>query len=79
MKLVEKLEDDNYQFKIKDGVMDIATSPVKIENNNTLVYIDKDTTMAQSNNLRSMTVNADVYILILKDGDSNSRYKWNCN
>lgn len=65
---VEKLEDDNYQFKIKDGVMDIATSPVKIENSNTLVYIDKDTTMIQSDNLRSITVNADIYVLVLKDG-----------
>lgn len=65
---VEKLQDDEFQFKIKDGIMDIATSPVKIENNNTLVYVDKNTTLEKSNTLKSITVNADVYILVLKDG-----------
>jgi len=65
---IEKLQDEKYQFNIKDNVMDIATSPVKIENNNTLVYIDKNTTLEQSKNLKSITVNADVYILVLKDG-----------
>ena len=65
---IEKLKEDKYQFKIKDGVMDIKTSPVKIDDNNTLVYIDKDTTLAEADNLRSMTINSDVYILILKDG-----------
>jgi len=65
---IEKLQDDKYKFTIKDGVMDVATSPVKIENNRTVIYIDKDTTLAQANNLRSITVNSDVYVLILKDG-----------
>jgi hypothetical protein len=65
---IEKLKDEKYQFKIKDDVMDIATSPVKIENDNTIVYIDKDITLEQAKNLKSMIVNSDVYILILKDG-----------
>lgn len=65
---IEKLKEDQYQFKIKDGVMDIKTSPEKIDDNSTLVYIDKDITLAEADNLRSMTINSDVYILILKDG-----------
>ena len=67
-KTIENLKEDQYQFKVKDGVMDIETSPVKIDDNNTLVYIDKDTTLAEVANLRSITVNSDVYVLILKDG-----------
>lgn len=65
---IEKLKEDKYQFKVKDGVMDINTSPVKIDADNTLVYIDKDTTLAEVDSLRSMTINSDVYVLILKDG-----------
>lgn len=65
---IENLKEDRYQFKVKEGVLDIETSPVKMDSNNTLIYIDKDTTLAEADNLRSMTVNSDIYVLILKDG-----------
>ncbi|PRR81575.1 DUF1189 family protein [Clostridium vincentii] len=67
-KTIEDLNEDKYQFKINDGVMDIETSPLEIDENNTLVYIDENTTLAEADNLRSMTINSDIYILILRDG-----------
>jgi len=73
---VATLEDDKYQFKVKDNVLDVEISPVMVEEDNTLVYIDKDITIAKSTNLKSITVNSDVYVLILKDGiifSSNSK------
>ncbi|MGG7179168.1 DUF1189 domain-containing protein [Clostridium paraputrificum] len=69
---LESLKEDKYRFKLQDGILDIETSPLKIEEGNTLVYIDDNITIDKLDELRSMTAHVDSYILLLKDGLSIS-------
>lgn len=71
---IAKLEDDNYKFEITDGELNIESSPIKIDENNVLIYIDKDKSIEDEESLRSLIIHEDTYILILKNGmivDSN--------
>lgn len=65
---IEKLEDDKYKFSIENGTLSMETSPIKIEEGSTLVYIDDSKTLSETDNLKSITVHSDAYVLILKDG-----------
>ena len=65
---IQTLEDDKYKFKIENGTLDLVTSPLKIENGNTLIYLDDNMDISQSEELKNITVHLDSYILILKDG-----------
>lgn len=71
---ISKLEDDRYKFEIKDGELNIESSPVKIDENNILIYVDKDKSIEDEDSLKSLTIHEDTYVLILRDGmivDSN--------
>ena len=46
----------------------MVTSPLKIDNGNTLIYLDENKDISQSEELKNITVHVDSYILILKDG-----------
>ncbi|MBS5986266.1 DUF1189 family protein [Clostridium sp.] len=65
---IQTLEDDKYKFKIENGTLDLVTSPLKIENGSTLIYLDENKDISQSEELKNITVHLDSYILILKDG-----------
>ncbi len=65
---IQTLEDDKNKFKIENGTLDLVTSPLKIENGNTLIYLDESKDISQSEELKNITVHVDSYILILKDG-----------
>ena len=65
---IQTLEDDKYKFKIENGTLDLVTSPLKIDDGNTLIYLDENKDISQSEELKNITVHVDSYILILKDG-----------
>ncbi|MDS0528139.1 DUF1189 domain-containing protein [Clostridium sp. SHJSY1] len=71
---IEIMNDDKYKFSIADGKLNIENSPLKIEENNMLIYMDKDININEEDKIRALTVHVDSYVLILKDGiifDSN--------
>lgn len=73
---VQTLKEDKYEFEIKNGTLELKSSPVKFDDNNALLYFDKEKTLQDVDDLKSLTVNADVYVLMLKDGvylNSNSQ------
>lgn len=63
-----ELKSDEYQYSIKNGELRINKSPIKFEEENILIYIDKDILMDEDDTLRKITVHKDFNILILKDG-----------
>ena len=65
---IEMLEEDKYKFKIENGILDLETSPLKIEDGNLLIYLDDNKELSQVDELRDITVHSDFYILVLKDG-----------
>lgn len=73
---IQTLKEDKYEFEIKNGILELKSSPVKFDDNNALLYLDKEKTLQDIDDLKSLTVNADVYVLMLKDGiylNSNSQ------
>ena len=66
--VISTLEKDENQFVIENGELDIKNSPLKINNDGSLVYIDDNITLDNKDELKNITVNSDSYILMLKDG-----------
>lgn len=66
--IIETIGEDGYKFSIVDGHLNLENSPLKIEKDNMLIYIDKDININEEGKLKSMTVNEDAYILMLNDG-----------
>lgn len=64
----ESLKEDKFKFTIENGILDIDTSPLKIDEDNFLIYIDDNLTLDKANELKNFTVNANNYVLVLKDG-----------
>lgn len=65
-----KLVDSKNEFVIENGILSIDNSPVKVEENNLLIYIDDNKSMSDLDELKSVTVHENSAILILKDGIS---------
>ena len=66
--VIDTLQKDENQFVIEDGILDIENSPLKIQDENTLVYIDDNITLDNKDELNNLTLNSDSYVLMLKDG-----------
>lgn len=66
--IINTLNEDKYEFTIQDGVLSLNTSPLKFDNNGVFIYFDKDKTLDEADDLKSLTANADTYVLVLKDG-----------
>jgi len=66
--VIEKLQEDKYDFSIKEGELNIKTSPVKEESSGILVYVDENIKLDDYQTLNSVFMNKDQYILFLKDG-----------
>lgn len=65
---IKIMSEEKYKFSINNGNLYIENSPLKIEDNNILIYIDNNININEDNTLRNITVNEDSYILLLKDG-----------
>lgn len=66
--VIDNLQDDKYKFGINQGELDLETSFIKEEINGNLVYIDDSIKVDEYDKLKSIFVQADQYVLILKDG-----------
>lgn len=64
----EFVSSEDYEFTIKDGVLDIKTSETKIEEGKVLYYIDDEVSIGRKEEVRSKAIHYNNYILILKDG-----------
>ncbi|SFC69397.1 DUF1189 domain-containing protein [Clostridium uliginosum] len=64
----KSLQSDEYKFSIENGILNMENSPLEFSSNSSLLYIDKDKTLDQVDELRSLTVHNDSNILFLKDG-----------
>ncbi|MGL4772880.1 MAG: DUF1189 domain-containing protein [Clostridium sp.] len=65
---IESLKQKEYKFELKDGILDIQNSPIKIEENGILLYADTNKSINDKEELRSISVHSDISVLILKDG-----------
>lgn len=66
--IVNTLNQDEYNFKIVDNRLNLENSPVTINQDRILFYIDDSIELDKANDLKKITENEDVNILILKDG-----------
>ncbi|GAA0078446.1 DUF1189 domain-containing protein [Clostridium sp. CTA-5] len=66
----EKLQDEENGFIIENGILNTKNSPLKFEENSSLIYIDSSIELDKSSELRNLTVNNDINVLFLKDGVS---------
>lgn len=64
----EYLLKDEYGFKLENGILEIKTNPIKINDGNTLIYVDSTKQLSEKEELRSISVHSDMSMLILKDG-----------
>lgn len=66
--IVNELKSDKYGFSIDNGMLNINKSPIKFEEEKSLIYIDKEKTIDEDEQLKNITVHQDLNILVLKDG-----------
>ncbi|MGL5151870.1 MAG: DUF1189 domain-containing protein [Clostridium sp.] len=76
---IQDLSSEKYEFQLKDGILTMKNSPIKVEESGILLYIDSDKELSNKEELRSISVHSDMSILILKDGiiytDLGSEYE----
>ncbi|OOM11074.1 DUF1189 domain-containing protein [Clostridium saccharobutylicum] len=70
----EQLQSEKYKFFIENGNLNINEAPIKFEQDNTIIYIDNSKNMADESDLKSIVINDDVSILVLRDGIIVSNY-----
>lgn len=66
--VINTVNDNKYEFKIDNGILEIESEPIIIDEGSTLIYIDDKTDISKSSELNNITVHSDEYILVLKDG-----------
>lgn len=64
----ELLSQEKYNFEIRNGELDIKTSPIKEEKSGILIYVNDEVTLDKKSELNNIIVNSDFYIIVLKDG-----------
>lgn len=62
------LSQENTNFEMKDGILDFKEVPLKEEKGQVLLYIDTSKNLAQTNELKSITVHKEIAAVLLKDG-----------
>lgn len=67
-KIDQELKNDKYELSIENGILSINESPVKFQGINSIIYIDDNLSMNETDSLRSIIVHKDLSILMLKDG-----------
>lgn len=66
--IIDNLRDEKYEFSIKDGQLNMESSPIKEDNDEIFIYIDENTNLDEYNKLNSTFINEEQYILFLKEG-----------
>ena len=62
------LEQEDFKFEVNDGILDFKDSPYKQEEGPSVVIIDSNKTLADSESFRSVTIHKDMSSVFLKDG-----------
>ena len=62
------LEQEDFKFEVNDGILDFKDSPYKQEEGPSVVIIDSNKTLADSESFRSITIHKDMSSVFLKDG-----------
>lgn len=62
------LNQEDFKFEMNNGILDFKSSPYKEEEGSTVVIIDSNKTLADSESLREITVHKDMSSVFLKDG-----------
>lgn len=65
---ISMINDSKYDFTITNGILDIGSEPIKIDEGSRLIYIDDTIDIENSSQLDSLTVHNDEYMLVLRDG-----------
>jgi hypothetical protein len=66
--IIDSLRNEKYEFTIKDGQLNMESSPIKADSDEIFIYIDENTKLDEYNKLNSIYMNEDQYILFLKEG-----------
>lgn len=64
------LEDEKLNFEMEDGILNFENSPMKEEYGKTIVLIDTNKSLSDTDSIRNIVVHKDVSIAFLKDGVS---------
>lgn len=62
------LEEERFKFEINESMLDFKESPYKEEQGSTVVIIDSNKTLADSESIKNITVHKDMSSAFLKDG-----------
>lgn len=66
----EIMASDEFQFEMKDGILDFKNSPIKREAGRFLVLINTDISLEEVETIRNIVIHKDISVSILKDGIS---------
>lgn len=67
-KNISEFNNPKYDFTIKDGVLNMKNSPIKINENNGVFYLDSKNDLKDAESLKDIYVHENMYVLFLKDG-----------
>lgn len=67
-KNISEFNNPKYDFTIKDGVLNMKNSPIKINENNGVFYLDSKKDLKDAESLKNIYVHENMYVLFLKDG-----------
>lgn len=65
---IEELNNPNYEFSIKDGILHTKKNPIKVEDGNTVIYLDSNKKLNEADSFKDEYIQSDMYVLLLKDG-----------
>lgn len=73
------LEKEEFEFEMNEGVLDFKASPYKLEEGGTVIIIDSNKTLNDSESFRNVTVHKDISTVFVKDGiivrENGNEYK----
>ncbi|WP_291650103.1 DUF1189 family protein [Clostridium sp.] len=64
------MASDEFEFEMKDGILDFKNSPIKREAGKFLVLINTDISLEEVDTIRKIVIHKEVSLSILKDGIS---------
>lgn len=65
---IEEINNPQNEFSIKDSVLHTKKSPVKVDENGTVIYLDSSETLNGADTFKDQYVHGNMYVLLLKDG-----------
>ncbi|MCR1952941.1 MULTISPECIES: DUF1189 family protein [unclassified Clostridium] len=70
----QMMTSDEFEFEMKDGILDFKNSPIKREKGKFLVLINTNISLEEIETIRKIVIHKDVSVSILKDGISYRAY-----